>query len=52
MRVLATTGDGTAIPVDAPMPVPGFREVLVRVEAATINYADRFIASGALHQLG
>ena len=52
MRVLATTGDGTARPVDAPMPVPGFGEVLVRVEAATINYADRFMASGALHQLG
>ncbi len=24
MRVLATTGDGTATLVDAPMPVPGF----------------------------
>ena len=52
MRVLATTGDGTATPVEAPMPVQGSREVLVRVEAATINYADRFIASGAVHQLG
>lgn len=52
MRVLATTGDGTATPVDAPMPIPGSREVLVRVEAATINYVDRFIASGAVHQLG
>ncbi len=52
MRVLATHGDGTATPVDAPIPVPGCREVLVRVEAATINYVDRFIASGAVHQLG
>ncbi len=52
IRVLATTGDGTAAPMEAPRPVPGFREVLVRVEAATINFADRFIASGALHQLG
>ena len=52
MRVLATTGDGTAAPVDAPIPVPGARDVLVRVEAATINYVDRFITSGAVHQLG
>ena len=52
MRVLATTGDGIATPVDAPMPVPGSRDVLVRVEAATINYVDRFITSGAVHQLG
>lgn len=52
MRVLATTGDGDATPVDAPMPVPGSGEVLVRVDAATINYADRFIVSGAAHQLG
>ena len=52
MRVLATTGDGTAAPVDAPMPVPGSGEVLVRVDAATINYVDRFIASGAVHELG
>jgi NADPH:quinone reductase-like Zn-dependent oxidoreductase len=52
MRVLATTGDGTATPVEAPMPVPRSWEVLVRVEAATINYVDRFITSGAVHQLG
>lgn len=52
MRVLATTGDGTATPVDTPMPAPGSREVLVRVDAATINYVDRFIASGAAHRLG
>ncbi|HEY2173827.1 MAG TPA: alcohol dehydrogenase catalytic domain-containing protein [Mycobacteriales bacterium] len=52
MRVLATTGDGTAAPVDAPIPVPGPRDVLVRVEAATINYVDRFVTSGAVHQLG
>lgn len=52
MRVLATIGDGTATPVEASMPVPGPREVLVRVDAATINYVDRFIASGAAHQLG
>lgn len=52
MRVLATTGDGTATPIDVPIPVPGSREVLVRVEAATINYADRFITSGAAHHLG
>ncbi len=52
MRVLATTGDGTAVAVDAPMPVPGPGEVLVRVEAATINYVDRFITSGAVHELG
>ena len=52
MRVLATTGDGTATPVDAPVPVPASDEVLVRVDAATINYVDRFISSGAAHQLG
>ena len=52
MRVLATTGDGTATPVEAPKPVPASREVLVRVEAATINYVDRFITSGAVHHLG
>ncbi len=52
MRVLTTTGDGTATPVDAPIPVPASDEVLVRVEAATINYVDRFISSGAAHRLG
>ena len=52
MRVLATTGDGTARPVDAPKPQPGARDVLVRVEAATINYVDRFVTSGAVHQMG
>src|SRR4029077_1017805 len=52
VRVLTTTGDGTATPVDAPMPVPASDEVLVRVDAATINYVDRFISSGAAHQLG
>jgi NADPH:quinone reductase-like Zn-dependent oxidoreductase len=52
MRILATTGAGTATPVDAPMPVPGPGEVLVRVEAATINYVDQFVASGVVHQLG
>jgi NADPH:quinone reductase-like Zn-dependent oxidoreductase len=34
------------------MPVPASRDVLVRVEAATINYVDRFVVSGAAHQLG
>ena len=52
MRVLATIGDGTATPVDVPVPAPGSRDVLVRVEAATINYVDRFVTSGAVHQLG
>ena len=52
MRVLTTTGDGTAAPVDAPVPVPASDEVLVRVDAATINYVDRFISSGAAHRLG
>ena len=52
MRVLTTTGDGTATPVDVPVPVPASDEVLVRVDAATINYVDRFISSGAAHRLG
>ena len=52
MRVLATFGDGTAAPVEAAMPEPGPSEVLVRVEAATINYVDRFVTSGATHELG
>ena len=52
MHVLATTGTGTAVTVDAPIPVPESQELLVRVEAATINYVDRFITSGIAHQLG
>jgi NADPH:quinone reductase-like Zn-dependent oxidoreductase len=52
MSVLATTGDGRAAPVDAPVPLPGPHEVLVRVDAATINFVDRFMASGGAHRLG
>ena len=52
MSVLATTGDGRAAPVDAPVPLPGPHEVLLRVDAATINFVDRFMASGGAHRLG
>ena len=31
---------------------PALGQVLVRVEAATINYVDRFVTSGATHDLG
>ena len=34
------------------MPLPGPRGVLVRVEAASINYVDRFVISGATRELG
>ncbi|HEV2529138.1 MAG TPA: NADP-dependent oxidoreductase [Thermomicrobiales bacterium] len=40
--------DSTPATVDVPMPQPGNREVLVRVEASSINGFDKSVASGRL----
>jgi len=53
IRALALEdADGPPTVLDVPAPEPAEGEVLVRVRAASINYYDVFVASGAMSQYG
>lgn len=51
MRAVLTSGTGPAIS-EVPTPRPGPDEVLIEVEAATVNPIDAVMAAGLLHQHG
>ncbi|BDG72313.1 zinc-binding dehydrogenase [Roseomonas fluvialis] len=48
MRAAVVTADGVKVQ-EAPRPIPGPEEVLVRVRAATLNRADLGVAAGGSH---
>src|SRR3954452_22615076 len=49
---LKEAGTAPALRDDLPAPTPGPREVLVRVQASSVNPVDNSIAAGMLAQMG